>query len=348
MKEIMRFLERPIYAYSRVRGLHYWLQYAALDGLSKAVIGQAGNIRKGDSRRILESAEALLREDAHQIASGAWPLSVLTPESPLEHWKRFPLILWDGIWVRRRRTKGKSAQFSVEASALLEELPRYYRRNFHFQTDGYLSRKSAELYEHQVELLFGGMAGAMRRALLGPMIEHFRGSDGAGLIFLETGAGTGPASRFVRRVFPKAKIVISDLSEPYLKVAAKKCERFSKMDFVQADAASLPFQDAHFDAVYSVFLFHELPLDAREQVLAEGKRVLKEGGFFGLVDSVQTGDSETFDPVLESFPKDFHEPFYKNYIEHPMEKLLAEAHFEEVRTKLAFSSKVCWARKSLG
>ena len=35
-----------------------------------------------------------------------------------------------------------------------------------------------------------------------------------------------------------------------------------------------------FDAVVSVFLFHELPLDVRKQVVSESRRVLKKNGLF--------------------------------------------------------------------
>ncbi len=45
----------------------------------------------------------------------------------------------------------------------LAGLPEYYGRNFHYQTEGYLSEESAELYEHQTEILFMGTLGLMRR-----------------------------------------------------------------------------------------------------------------------------------------------------------------------------------------
>ena len=47
--------------------------------------------------------------------------------------------------------------------------PRYYLQKFHFQSDGYLSGASAERYDHQVEVLFGGGAAAMRRQALVPL-----------------------------------------------------------------------------------------------------------------------------------------------------------------------------------
>ena len=48
----------------------------------------------------------------------------------------------------------------------LSAFPDYYLRNFHYQTGGYLSERSAKLYDQQVEVLFIGSADAMRRQAL--------------------------------------------------------------------------------------------------------------------------------------------------------------------------------------
>ena len=41
---------------------------------------------------------------------------------------------------------------------MLNSQIKHYLQNFHFQTDGYLSEASAELYDYQVEVLFSGGA----------------------------------------------------------------------------------------------------------------------------------------------------------------------------------------------
>jgi ubiquinone/menaquinone biosynthesis C-methylase UbiE len=288
----------------------------------------------------------LLREDSRHMAEGKYPIRVLSPESPLRHLKRIPVLLADAFSIQRRRARGKTTEFDADAKDLLSELPRYYRRNFHFQTSGYLSKRSAEVYEHQVELLFQGCADAMRRLILSRLRKRFGDTDGEGLRFLEIGAGTGRATRFVHMTFPKAKITAVDLSDPYLKVAQQNLSDFPRIGFLQADGAHLPFKDQEFDAVYSVFLFHELPKSAREEVVAESLRVLKKGGFFGLVDSLQTGDKKLFDPLLQHFPKAFHEPFYREYIASPMEELLKKQGFTDIESGTGFSSKVCSATRN--
>ena len=73
--------------------------------------------------------------------------------------------------------------------------------------------------------------------------------------------------------------------------------------------------DASADIVTSVFLFHELPPDVRRQVTAEMARILKPGGLFVFLDSLQLGDRPPWDGLLEAFPARFHEPYYRNYID---------------------------------
>jgi ubiquinone/menaquinone biosynthesis C-methylase UbiE len=300
----------------------------------------------GHLKKILSDLIALLAQDANNIACGVYPPEVLKTESPKEFFLRYPQILFDSFAISKRRLQQKNHDFSREATEYLQDVPEYFQRNYHFQTDGYLTEKSAKLYEHQVEILFSGAADAMRRLILPLMREHFLLSEGEGLHFLEVAAGTGRLTRFVKLTFPKAKITVLDLSDPYLRQARESLAEFHRIDFVQGDAAALPFGDQQFDGVYSCFLFHELPLGERKKVLAEAFRALKPGGFFGFVDSVQMEDKKDFDWALQQFPVDFHEPFYKNYQQHPMENLIEAQGFLEIKSCLGFFAKAVAARKA--
>lgn len=287
----------------------------------------------------------LIEADIDRVERGIYPVEVLRPESIFQHLRRFPTLLSEGLKASRRRKEKKARVFGEEAKDLLRGLPEYYQRNFHFQGDGYLSQKSAELYEHQVEVLFAGTADAMRRLIIEPLRQQFGAGDGEGLTFLDVGAGTGRATLFVRMAFPKAKIVALDPSGPYLKKAQRQLEQFQRHDFVEALGEKLPFQNESFDAVYSVFLFHELPREIRRRVIAEGSRVLKPGGFYGFVDSLQLGDSPELDSGLKLFPTQYHEPFYRDYIETPMSDLLKEADLTLTGEGTGFFSKFISAKK---
>ena len=70
--------------------------------------------------------------------------------------------------IDKRRASGKFSEVETKK----KDLPKYYLRNFHYQTDGYLSEKSARLYEFQVETLFTGCAATMRRFSMIPLINY--------------------------------------------------------------------------------------------------------------------------------------------------------------------------------
>ena len=342
-------LRKPLLTYMHLRSAMY-----AFEGLLSPLIDVIVNKRRPrvltDNLELFKATRnelyKLLEQDAKNILDGVYPITVLKPEAPLRHIKRLPKMFYEGIAIAKRRRAKQAHEFRPEFAETLSELPEYYRRNFHFQGDGYLSRESAELYDHQVNVLFAGTADAMRRLVLIPLRERFGDSDGEGLRFLEIGAGSGNATQFVRLAFPKARIVALDLSEAYLDLARRRLRRTGRIDFIQGRGEELRFKDHSFDAVYSVFLFHELPEDVRQTVIEESLRVLRTGGELVAVDSLQKGDVPELDPALESFPHEFHEPFYKNYSLRPLEKMMKNSGLRKVKVATGFFSKVVSGQKS--
>jgi hypothetical protein len=84
-------------------------------------------------------------------------------------------ILWCGwIWRKfgERANQKRYQEFSSDVET--EGYPSYYLQNFHHQTNGYLSDLSANLYDLQVELLFGGTADPMRRRILAPLKQGLK------------------------------------------------------------------------------------------------------------------------------------------------------------------------------
>jgi ubiquinone/menaquinone biosynthesis C-methylase UbiE len=341
--------ERLLFGLGASRSLLYFIESLPLP-LIRAALDPEFRKRPLPSQafreRTLVAVNDLLRRDSNNIAQGLYPPAVLLSEDPWTHFRRYAHVLRDAFRVAQRRAERHNADFSTEARVLLDDLPEYYRRNFHFQTDGYLSAESAEIYDHQVELLFIGCADAMRRLLIRPMKE-FWGTEhqGDGLRFLELGCGRGSATRFYAAAFPRAQIVGIDLSLPYLDRAQHELIDPSRIHFIQGSAENLDFENQSFDGVFSVFLFHELPREVRQQVWRETARVLKPGGFAGFVDSLQRDDDPLMNQALEEFPRGFHEPFYKNYVETPMAGIISNAGFAEPRSSIGFLSKAMWAQK---
>lgn len=99
---------------------------------------------------------------------------------------------------------------------------------------------------------------------------------GAGEV-LEIAAGTGISTLALRTALPAAmRIVATDLNAPMLEVARAKLPSDANIDFQQADAMALPFEDAGFDLViiqFGVMFFPDKPAAYRQ-----ARRVLRSGG----------------------------------------------------------------------
>jgi len=117
-------------------------------------------------------------------------------------------------------------------------------------------------------------------------------------------------------------------------------KRWSRMSFIVGNAESLPVPDESQDAVKSIFVFHELPPKVRRVVFRECARVLKPGGRLVLVDSLQRGDQPDYEGLLELFPQNYHEPYYRSYIEEDFGALASDCRLSYTRDVKAFVSKV--------
>lgn len=244
--------------------------------------------------------------DGENIARGIYPIDVIIPKSPKEHIKNFPKLLLDSLRVSRRRKFNLKNDINPDS---VGDAPEYLSRNYHFQSDGYFSEESARIYEQQVEILFSGTAGPMRRILIQKIKEAQ--SFSRPLRILEIGAGVGTATIDFAKSFKFSSYVVSDVSGQYLEVAKRRLR--GSFEFVKTKAEELPFNEGEFDLVFSVYLFHELPRSVREKVLKESYRVLKKGGILATCDSIQRDDDPLLNQVLDGFPLDYHEPFYKDY-----------------------------------
>lgn len=124
-----------------------------------------------------------------------------------------------------------------------------------------------ELYDsHLVPLIFEPYADdlARRVAALDPSRV------------LETAAGTGVLTRAMARALPASvELVVTDLNQPMLDRAATVGTQ-RPVQWKQADATRLPFDDASFDVVVCQFGVMFFPDKAH--AFAEARRVLRSGG----------------------------------------------------------------------
>lgn len=300
-----------------------------------------------DLRRLFSQIASLFARDLANIEAGHYPVpdgEFGRPHAFLDLSRRF---LADVPEVARRRV-GKGHQEIFEATRdKAGGLPRYYRQNFHFQTDGWLSRDSARIYDFQVEVLFKGATAAMRRQGLVHLSRFLREMDQRRTAYADIACGTGGLLAPALAAFPRLRGFGVDLSEPYLAHAreALPASRRRRAVFVNAAAERLPFADASLDVVSCVYLFHELPPKVRATVAGELGRVLKPGGRLIFIDSLQRGDLPENDGLLELFPDLFHEPYYRSYLEEDLDALFAAGNLQRADLATAFLSRVALYRK---
>jgi ubiquinone/menaquinone biosynthesis C-methylase UbiE len=251
-----------------------------------------------------------------------------------------PKILLDSVVISRRRRTLETKELKVED----ESAPDYLKRNYHFQTDGYFSQRSASFYEQQVEILFSGTAAPMRRMLIAELKKKMTDTSRP-LRILEIGAGVGSATIDFLQSFQIQRYVMTDVSEAYLNEGKQRLLH-PRLEFQKAAGEELPFADGSFDLVFSVFLFHELPRSVRTRVLSECARVLSPGGLLGICDSLQRDDDPRLNQVLENFPVDYHEPFYKDYTLWETTKALEQSGFRDVSSTHHLLSKYWVATKA--
>ena len=166
---------------------------------------------------------------------------------------------------------------------------------------------------------------------------------------------------FLRDNWPAADYTALELSPHYLEATRVSNKRFDDsngdgnanatgtLTLVEANCESMPFPDASFDAVTNVYLFHEMPKEARRNAAREFARVLKPGGKLFFVDSAQVGDGKylgmekAFDQALERFPQFNHEPYYRDYSLTDLTALFGEFGLvaEDGDPTVAWVSKCC-------
>nr|WP_315593122.1 methyltransferase domain-containing protein [uncultured Cupriavidus sp.] len=136
----------------------------------------------------------------------------------------------------------------------------------------------------ELDKVFAGSIPRFYDSLMVPLIFEAYAADLAALAassspnaVLETAAGSGVVTRALAPMLGvAARYVVTDLNQPMLDYAANRQGADSRIEWKQADALDLPFDDASFDVVCCQFgvMFFPNRIDG----YAEARRVLRPGG----------------------------------------------------------------------
>ena len=164
-------------------------------------------------------------------------------------------------------------------------------------SDKAFSGSIPKLYEsHLVPLIFEPYAADIVRRLRSMPIQRL----------LEVAAGTGVVTRAMASGLPDSvSIVATDLNQAMLDQAAA-VGTARPVEWRQADAMQLPFEDAAFDAV--VCQFGAMFFPDKAKAFAEARRVLRPGGVFVFNVWDRLADNEFADVITSAlepvFPQD--------------------------------------------
>jgi ubiquinone/menaquinone biosynthesis C-methylase UbiE len=294
-------------------------------------------------RALMRRRDELHTRDLANVEAGYYPRELLFDIPVRQYLRSFPRLVADTPRVVRRM---RANDYRDIPPIDRQRYPAYYRRTFHWQTGGYFSDHSAEVYELGVELLFRGTADVMRRQVIPPITRFVRElGDASRARLLDVGCGTGRTLHQLWRTHRDLRLWGIDLSPAYVRLARRRLAHVDELALAVENAEAMPFADATFDIATSVYLFHELPRNARRNVIAELSRVVRPGGLVVLEDSAQLVESAPIADALHEFPREFHEPFYADYLEDDLAVLLAEAGFVVESVEPHLVAKVVVARR---
>jgi SAM-dependent methyltransferase len=177
----------------------------------------------------------------------------------------------------------------------------------HFRLNYRRSRMS------ETDKVFAGSIPALYEKYLGPLIFEPYAPDLADRLsdlqeghILETAAGTGIVTRALDRALAsQVRILATDLNQPMLDHASAQLSS-PRVSWKQANALSLPFEDASFDAVVCQFGVMFFP--DRLAAYREVRRVLKPSGrfVFNVWDTIEQNEfaDAVTNAVAALFPND--------------------------------------------
>jgi ubiquinone/menaquinone biosynthesis C-methylase UbiE len=287
--------------------------------------------------------EKLLERDISNVINDKYSKKLLLQIPFLDYISKTPLLLKE---VSKMYFKVKNNTYNdLPKDVELTKYPNYFTRNFHWQSDGYFSLNSAKIYDLGVEFLFLGTADIMRRQSIPPITDFLKDKDISKMKLLDVACGTSRTIYQINKIFPKLNITAIDLSPYYLEYSKGLFKNKNNITFVNANAEEIPFENESFDIITCTYLFHELPRNTRLKVLSEIYRVLNKNGLLVIQDSAQLSESDEIKNILFRFAKEFHEPYYKDYIQNNLDDIINTSGFEVLSSEPHYVSKVVVARK---
>ena len=152
---------------------------------------------------------------------------------------------------------------------------------------------------------------------------------------VDIGCSVGISTECLVNAFRNAYVIGVDLSPYYLAVATHRGhQNGNPLHYVHANAENIPIDDETVNLVTVCFMFHEMPIDARKEVLCEAYRILKPNGVLAIldIDPIRIG-KQLYNNPFRKWAFDTTEPHIHNYYKHDMQTSMMECGFDNIVEK---------------
>jgi ubiquinone/menaquinone biosynthesis C-methylase UbiE len=212
--------------------------------------------------------------------------------------------------------------------------PDYYLCSFHAYEKGNLSLDAAlevESAAHAVHATIWGdpeVSGdaKLRQSYHNALLEKL---SVAPQVILDIGCSVGMSTFALQQLYPQAQVTGLDLSPYYLAVAQYQTERKNaSIKWVHGAAEATGLPGASFDLVSACLMFHELPQQPAKAIFEEARRLLRPGGYLGIMDmNPQSEVYRKMPPYILTLLKST-EPYLDQYFSLDIQQALIDAGFE--------------------
>jgi len=208
----------------------------------------------------------------------------------------------------------------------------YYRRVY-----GKFYGRYSRIYDPFIKLLCflsnRGFGGERRWREL--VVDWIDPQPGEKIIDICSGTGTLTVM-IARRLGGIGKAVGIELSPAQLRIARKK-EKPKGLHFLEGDAQEIPFSDSCIDKGVICGALHEMPQEARKNVLSEAYRTIRPGG--RIVNVEQNKPDRKWKALLFDFLESFNPEYttYKNMLKCGLTEEIKQAGFRIIKT-----NTTCW------